>query len=52
MRARLLFTSIHDVRPLFEGEVGQLFDRIDAERAPHSCQPIPNHLELNANDQQ
>lgn len=52
MHTRLLLSSLHDVGPLFKNEISQLLDRIDAKRAPHSCQPAPNHIELNANDQQ
>jgi|GEM_PF-4748228 hypothetical protein len=51
MHTRLLFSSLHNVGPFFKSELFQLFDRIDAEHAPHSCQPAPNHAELNANDQ-
>ncbi len=51
MHTRLLFSSLHYVGPFFKSEISQLLDRIDAKHAPHSCQPAPNHAELNAYDQ-
>ena len=45
MRARLLLTSIHDVGPLFESEVDQLFDRMirPLGSARMAMLVVPNH---------
>lgn len=45
MRARLLLASVHDVGPLFESEVDQLFDRISRSlgSARMAMLVVPNH---------
>ena len=48
MRARLLLTLVHDVGPLFESEVGPLFDRTMAamprRRTPKSVAELRGGL--------